>query len=179
MSKDDFFDPRNDRLARDIRNDLARAFVKRLDPDLDLAPVRELASLLLSCAPTSLHQYYNNDRLHRFQAAKKTIRDQGIEDDLKRALVLWDRELFFETHEVLEKLWMKAEGTEKLILQALIRAAGYFIHLGTGNLVGAEKMAARAYEILSKYRREVPPIKGLGLLLECLHHRKTTPPKLR
>ena len=179
MSKDDFFDPRNDRLARKIRNNLARAFVERLAPDLDLAPVRELASRLLIDAPTSLHQDYITDRIQRCQAAKETIRDQGIDDDLQRALVLWDQELFFETHEVLEKLWMKAEGTEKLILQALIRAAGYFIHLGTANLVGAETMAARAYETLSRYRREAPPIKGLGLLLECLRHRQTIPPKLR
>jgi hypothetical protein len=179
MSKDDFFDPRNDRLARDIRNNLARAFVKRLDPDLDLAPVRELASHLLSDGPTSLHQDYINDRLHRFQDVKETIRDQGIEDDLQRALVLWDQELFFETHEVLEKLWLKAEGIEKLILQALIRAAGYFIHLGTGNLVGAEKMAGKAYETLNKYKEKPLTIKGLGLLLECLRHRETTPPKLR
>ena len=179
MSKDDFFDPGNDRLARKIRNNLARAFVERLDPGLDLAPVKELASRLLSGAPTSLHQDYINDHLHRFQAVKETIRDQGIDDDLQRALVLWDNELFFETHEVLERLWMKAEGTEKLILQALIRAAGYFIHLGMGNLVGAEKMAGKAYETLSRYRREVPPINGLALLLECLRDRQTTPPKLR
>jgi predicted metal-dependent hydrolase len=179
MDKNDFFDPRNDRLARDIRNNLARTFVKRLDPDLDLTPVRELASQLLTGALTTLHKDYINDRLQLFQAVKKTIRDQDIDDDLQRSLVLWDKELFFETHEVLEKLWMKAEGTEKLILQALIRAAGYFIHLGTGNQVGAEKMAARAYETLSRYRREAHSIKGLGLLLECLHDLKTISPKLR
>ena len=179
MTEHKFFDPGNDRLARDIRNGLARAFVKRLAPDLDLQPVRELASHLLATTPAnSLHTTYVKDRLQRFQDAKKTIREQAVEDDFHRALVLWDNELFFETHEVLEELWIKAEGAEKLILQALIRAAGYFIHLGTGNKVGADKMAARAYETLSRYRRDVPPIKGFDLLLECLRYRKTVPPKL-
>ena len=180
MAEHKFFDPRNDRLARDIRNDLARVFVKRLDPELDLAPVRELASRLLTASPaTDLHIDYINDRLQRFEDAKKTIHAERIDDDLQRALVLWDNELFFETHEVLENLWLKAVGTEKLVLQAMIRAAGYFIQLGAHNQIGAEKMAARAYEILSKYRREVPPIQGLDLLLECLRLRKTVPPKLR
>jgi len=179
MSEHDFFDPRNDRLARDIRNDLARAFVKRLDPDLDLTPVTNMASFMLEATPTALHRDYINDRLLRFQAAKKTISDQEIDDDLQRSLVLWDQELFFEAHELLEALWVKAEGTEKLILQAMIRAAGYFIHLRAGNRIGADKMAGRAYETLNKYRREASRIQSLDLLLDCLDHRKTIPPKLR
>jgi hypothetical protein len=180
MGKDDFFDPRNDRLARDIRNDLARTFVKFLNPELDMSPVNELASRLLASTSTAdIHINYIKDRLRRFRAAKKTIHDEAIDDDLQRALVLWDNELFFETHELLEKLWIKAEGNEKLIFQALIRAAGYFIHLQGRNRVGAEKMAARAYETLNKYRREAPPVQGLDLLLECLRNRKSVPPKIR
>ena len=180
MTNKELFDPGNDRLARDIRNYLARTFVTRLDPELDMSPITALASRLLAATDaTDLHRDYINDRLQRFQKSKKTIHDEKIDDDLQRALVLWDNELFFETHEVLEKLWVKAVGTEKLILQALIRAAGYFIHLRTENLVGAEKMATRAYETLKRYRREVPPIQGLDLLLECLRLRKSVPPKLR
>jgi hypothetical protein len=180
MVKNDFFDPSNDRLARDIRNNLARTFVKHLDPELDMSPVTSLADrLLTTSSATKLHSDYIKDRLQRFRSAKKTISDEKIDDDLQRALVLWDNELFFETHEILEKLWMQAAGTEKLVLQALIRAAGYFIHLRGRNRVGAEKMAARAYETFSRYRRELPPIQGLGLLLECLQHRKRVPPKLR
>jgi predicted metal-dependent hydrolase len=99
-------------------------------------------------------------------------------DDFYRALVLWDNELFFETHEVLEGLWKESGGRARLILQALIRAAGYYIHLETGNQAGAEKMAARALEVLARYREEIPPFPGLDNLLQCLAQRAVRPPKL-
>ncbi|MEN8135873.1 MAG: DUF309 domain-containing protein [Thermodesulfobacteriota bacterium] len=172
------FDPRNDRLARSIRNEMARAFVKCLDPETDLGPVSQLIGRLLSGHQENVYADYVKDRQQRYLAAKATIASQRITDDFYRALVLWDNELFFETHEVLESLWMEASGTAKLILQALIRAAGYYIHLGVGNQVGAEKMAARASAVLVKYRGEVPPFPGLDNLLECLARREPVPPKL-
>jgi hypothetical protein len=172
------FDPRNDRLARDIRNKMARAFVKCLDPEDDLGPVNKLTDHLLAGHSEDIYADYVKDRQHRYLTAKSTITSQKIDDDFYRALVLWDNELFLETHEVLESLWIEASGTPKLILQALIRAAGYYIHLGVGNQPGAEKMAARACEILNKYRGEVPPFPGLNNLLECLTRREPVPPKL-
>ena len=172
------FDPRNDRLARDIRNKMARAFVKCLDPEADLGPVDKLAGRLLAGDPGNVYGDYISDRQHRDLAAKATITSQKITDNFYRALVLWDNELFFETHEVLESLWLEASGTAKLILQALIRAAGYYIHLGVGNQPGAEKMAARAWEVLHKYRGEVPPFPGLDNLLACLARLESVPPKL-
>lgn len=178
MSHDQFFDPLNDRQARDIRNDLARTFVTCLDPATDLAPVHELAAQLLADHPGPVYENYVSDRLARYLAAKASIASQAIKDDYYRALVLWDHELFFETHEVLEPLWQKATGPAQLILQALIRAAGYYIHLGTGNQTGAEKMAARAWEVLSRYREEIPPFPGLENLLHCLERREPLPPKL-
>jgi hypothetical protein len=172
------FDPRNDRLARDIRNQMARAFVKCLDPGADLGPVNKLIGRLLSGHHGNVYADYVKDRQQRYLAAKSTITSQKIDDDFYRALVLWDNALFFETHEILEALWINSSGTHKLILQALIRAAGYYIHLGTGNQSGADKMAGRAWEVLHKYRGEIPPFPGLDNLLKCLARRESVPPKL-
>ena len=172
------FDPRNDRLARDIRNQMARAFVKCLDPEADLGPVNKLTDRLLTGHPENIYTDYVRDRQQRYLAAKLTITGQKINDNFYRALVLWDKELFFETHEVLESLWINSSGTHRLILQALIRAAGYYIHLGTGNQSGAEKMAVQAWEVLNKYHREVPPFPGLDNLLACLARLESVPPKL-
>lgn len=172
------FDPRNDRLARDIRNKMARAFVGCLSPDDDLGQVNQLAATFLAKHSRNIYEDYIRDRKQRYLEAKATITRQKINDDFYRALVLWDNELFFETHEVLESLWMKSSGTAKLILQALIRAAGYYIHLETGNQIGAEKMAGRAYKVLTKYRGEVPSFAGLDNLLECLEKLEPLPPKL-
>lgn len=172
------FDPRNDRLARDLRNQMARIFVKHLDPEADLGQVNLLTARLLAGHSKDVYTDYVNDRQQRYLAAKSTITHQKIYDNFYRALVLWDNELFFETHEVLESLWVESSGTPKLILQALIRAAGYYIHLEVGNQAGAIKMAARALEILNKYRDEIPPFPGIDNLLKCLKCREPAPPKL-
>lgn len=172
------FEPRNDHTAREIRNQLARAFVQRLDPDADLGPVVELAGRLLLKHPREVYAAYIKERQHRYAAAKSAINSGKINDDFHRALVLWDHELFFETHEILEKLWKKAAGPEKLVLQAMIRAAGYFIHLADSNQAGADKMAARSVEILRTYREKVPSFPGLERLIECLDRKESAAPKL-
>lgn len=178
MAEDDFFDTRNNRLARDIRNLLGKAFVKRLDPDLDLTPVEEMAREFLSKDPGPLYENYIKDRLARFHSAKNAISKQAISDDYYRALALWDQQLFFEVHEVLESLWIKATGNRKLILQALIRAAGVYIHLANHNKKGAEKMAARAKEVLEKHRGDIPTFPGLESLINCMARIDLPPPKL-
>ena len=178
MAEHDFFDTRNDRLARDIRNKLGRAFVNRLDQDLDLTPVEELAGNFLAEDNGVVYEKYILERLARFRSAKHHISLNKICDNYYRALVLWDHELFFETHEVLESLWMQASGNSKLILQALIRAAGVYIHLANHNMKGAEKMATKAIEILENYKAEIPPFQGLEKLITCLADLEQNPPKL-
>ena len=178
MANIDFFDTLNDRLARDIRNALGKAYVKRLDPALDLLPVEEMAESFLAKNPGAIYENYILERLTKFRSARQHIFDNKISDHYYRALVLWDHQMFFETHEVLESLWMKAAGKQKLILQALIRAAGVYIHLANHNLKGAEKMAARAKEILETYKEEIPPFPGLEKLIKCLTNLDPIPPKL-
>jgi len=178
LHKDNSFNPLNDRIARDIRNELAAVFVKHLGQEIEFDPTANLAAKLKTKYSDHVYQNYIKDRQLRFLTATKTITDQKITDNFYRALVLWDNELFFEVHEILELIWMKASGTNKLIIQAMIRAAGFYIHLATGNLKGANKMAGRAYEVLSKYHEEVPPFPGLNKLLQCLKSQEVVPPKL-
>jgi len=178
MSAEKLFDPKNDRLARDIRNQLARAFVRQLEANLDLRPVDALAARFLAEKPGAPYEGYINDHLTLFRAAKNIIDSRQIKENFYRALVLWDQGLFFETHEVLEPLWKDATGSEKLILQALIRAAGVYIHMGTDNLAGATKMAARAVETLTRYHDLVPPFPGLDRLIDSLKILDPHPPQI-
>ena len=178
MNNSTSFDPRNDHAAREIRNRLAETLVKCLDPGFDLGPVAELAEQLLLKHPQEVYADYIIDRQHRYAAAKSTINTGKISDPFQQALVLWDHELFFETHAALEPLWKEAPGTRKLILQAMIRAAGYYLHLAESNQAGAENMAARATPILHEYRDEVPYFPGLDRLIKSLDQRAAIPPKL-
>ena len=59
---------------------------------------------------------------------------------LAAAAVLYEAGLYFETHEVLEPLWMRALGAEREALQGLIQVAVGFQHLANGNLEGARAL---------------------------------------
>ena len=59
---------------------------------------------------------------------------------LADAATLYEAGLYFETHEVLEPLWMRAAGAEREALQGLIQVAVGFQHLANGNLGGARAL---------------------------------------
>ena len=172
------FDPFADRLCRDIRNDLSAAFVRGLARQ-DLAPVEAAAAGFLSRDLPGLYRDYIAARLKKYRQALALIQVRRLDSTLARALVLWDEELFFEVHELLEPAWLAAVGQEKMILQALIRAAGTYVQLERGNREGARKMAARAQATLAANRAVVSPLFDLDLLLDKLGRLDPMPPRLR
>lgn len=145
---------------------------------LDLAPAQKIAERYLATDLEPIHRQYIDDHMQRYSRALERIRLQYIHDDFRRALVLWDEELFFEVHEILEHTWMNAAGKRKLILQAMIRAAGMYIHLEHGNTKGATSMAAKAVAAFEVNRSEVPDFLDLDLLLSKLRRVDPVPPKL-
>ncbi len=65
-------------------------------------------------------------------------------DDFVRGIELFNAGRYFESHEVLERVWLLAEGTDKAVLQGLIQAAAALLHLERGNLVGARSMTLKS-----------------------------------
>jgi hypothetical protein len=63
---------------------------------------------------------------------------------LARAARLADRGLHFEVHELLEPLWLRAEGQERVGLQGLIQAAVALHHAAGGNREGALSLLVEA-----------------------------------
>ena len=124
------FDPFNDRRARDIRNELSKQFCSALAAG-DLAPLQARGRALLVDPTASAYADYVTDRMARYEKTGRSILGNAL-SSFHQALVLWDHELFFEVHELLEELWMKAVGDEKKALQAMIRAAGGYVHLASG-----------------------------------------------
>ena len=88
-----------------------------------------------------------------YAKALAIIARTDAEDALAKALVLWDLGLFFEVHEILEQAWHGAHGAEKEILQAMIRAAGFYIKGEYGYFEAGAKMAGRAVAALEKNRQ--------------------------
>ncbi len=170
------FQPFQDRLSRDIRNGLSRALSRAL-AEGDMAPVEILASSLLCRNLGSCYCNYIKSRLERYRQAFAQIR-AGKDDPLRHGLILWNLQLFFEVHEVLEHAWLHAQGRRKLLLQAMIRAAGVYIKLEYGYRRQAAKMAAKAGVVLEE---EIDVLRGYfepEELLAALRDLSSEPPTL-
>lgn len=160
------FNPFQDRRSRDIRNGLSTAFigaVAQLDPD----PFRRATAGYLEESLADCYREYITERLRRYETALTRFREERP-DSLWRAAVLWDLHLFFELHELLEKFWLNAEGEEKQLLQAMIRAAGVYIKLEYGYRKAAVKMAGRALPVLAAHRALLSPFFDPEPLLNAL-----------
>ncbi len=70
-------------------------------------------------------------------------------DDFVRGIELFNAERYYESHEVLERVWLRAEGTDKAVLQGLIQAAAALLHLERGNLIGARSLWAKSQSNLA------------------------------
>ena len=79
---------------------------------------------------------------------------------LQKSVLLFNRHLFFEVHEVLEPPWMQEQGEIKKFLQGLIQVAVAFYHLERGNLAGTRSLL---HEGLIKIAPHSPACLGLEL----------------
>lgn len=170
------FEPFQDRLSRDIRNELSAALPRALR-QMDLAPVRAVAARYLQPEPAPCYVDYIEARLAGYAEALAIIDRTHAEGALGRALVFWDLGLFFEVHEILEQAWHGARGAEKEIFQALIRAAGFYIKGEYGYFEAGAKMAGRAVAALEKNREACSGF-DLDALLASLRRLDPVPPKL-
>jgi hypothetical protein len=82
---------------------------------------------------------------------------------LGRFWELFEEQDFFESHEVLEDLWMETAGGERNLYKGLIQIAVSLHHLQTGNLRGARKVFGTARELLQPYQP-----RGAGVRLDRL-----------
>lgn len=170
------FDPFRDRLSRDIRNDLSASLLDCLHKAA-LTPARQVAERFLAAQPGPEHTAYINDRLTRYDQFLAQVSD-GPDDVLWQGLLLWDLGLFFEVHEILEHAWLHAQGAEKELLQAMIRAAGFYIKGEFGFFEGAQKLAARALPVLEAHRDRLARYCQPERLLTALRERHPQPPLL-
>lgn len=172
------FDPFRDRQARQIRNILSSAFVQSLQ-DLNPDAFLTAGAQLLKQEISADKRTYIQDRLSRYKKCFETVSRHKIQNTLEQSFVLWDAELFFEVHEILEGLWMAAQGPGKAALQGLIRAAGVYILMAGGSRQGVIKMAAKAVQALEEHGSALSYFPSPEVLLASLKNLDPVPPKLR
>jgi predicted metal-dependent hydrolase len=81
---------------------------------------------------------------------------------------LFNSRKFFEAHEALEEVWLKAEGGQKTFLHGLIQVAAAFHHHSKGNQAGFRSLLGKGLNKLDKFGDHVEGI-DLGALREQLH----------
>ena len=79
---------------------------------------------------------------------------------VRKGVLLFNHQLFFEVHEVLEAQWIQEVDPERRFLQGLIQIAVAFYHLGNHNLGGAISLLDDG---LDKIRPHAPAYLGLAL----------------
>ncbi len=72
----------------------------------------------------------------------------------QEGLRLFNREEFFEAHDVLEELWSETKGPERKFLQGLIQASVALFHFGNENYGGAKKLYHSSRNYLAPYGEE-------------------------
>jgi hypothetical protein len=63
-------------------------------------------------------------------------------------VLFFNRQDYFEAHEVWEDLWADSHGAERRFYQGLIQAAVGLFHFGNGNLGGARKLYRSSYDYM-------------------------------
>jgi len=82
--------------------------------------------------------------------------EHGIAEGVR----LFNRQQFFEAHEALEAVWLKARGHQKTFLHGLIQVAAAFHHHTRGNPAGFRSLLGKGCAKLEKFG---PQAEGLDL----------------
>ncbi|MFZ7128057.1 MAG: DUF309 domain-containing protein [Desulfobacterales bacterium] len=171
------FDPFGDRPSRDIRNTLSEAFVAAWrDHESNYTAVAED---LKRRHPDPVYKGYIDERLGRYRAALEDLRKTARPGLLEEVMILWNRGLFFEVHEVLEIDWHETRGVQREIRKTLIQAAGVYMHRESGRCQAAEKLGLKACTRLMDLKAHFKAIANLDELCRGLRSPDAAPPILR
>ena len=76
---------------------------------------------------------------------------------------LFNSQKFFEAHEALEEVWLKAKGKEKTLLHGLIQIAAAYHHHSRGNTAGFQSLLEKGLGKLSQFGKVVYGVNLAGL----------------
>ncbi len=170
------FDPFRDRISRDIRNTLSEAFVEAWQGGP--GGFESHAAKLRQRHAQPAYRNYIDRRLANYRRAVEDRRKLDDPDLVEEMIVLWNRKLFFEVHELLECHWHEARGERREVLKTLIQAAAVYVHREAGRLAAAQKMGRRVSGRLDALRVHLDAIRNLDALREALAD-PAEPPRLK
>ena len=69
-----------------------------------------------------------------------------------RGISLFNRQKFFEAHEVWEEIWQRSHQVDRRFLQGLIQAAAFLLKVEAENLNGSRRLHDRSVDKLKAYQ---------------------------
>src|ERR1700730_4656993 len=82
------------------------------------------------------------------------VKSAPAQDLFKHGIELFNRQSFFECHEVLEELWKPERGPRRLFLQSVIHLAVAFYHHQQRTPAGTERQLRKGLKKLAGYLPE-------------------------
>ena len=171
------FDPFNDRLSRDIRNTLSETFADALARK-EPSEYRAAAEKWLAEKLAAGYVNYIQDRLHRYDLVLEKIIASRLDDAMLQSLVLWNKGLFFEFHDHLERIWQITTGDEHQALKGFIQAAGVYIHMEYNRQNAAKNLSIKSLNLIRRYSHCLAFITNLDVLTKRLENSDPVAPKL-
>ena len=113
-----------------------------------------------------------------YRDAMADVRTLGYTDPRFQAIVLWNHQLFFELHELLETIWVGSREPDRSALKGWIQAAGAFVHHRRGKSDAACGLAGRARKYLVQCQDVLGFIGNLDVLIDALGPPLGEPPQL-
>lgn len=74
-----------------------------------------------------------------------------MKEALEEGIRLFNTQKYFEAHEALEAVWLKAEGEEKIFLHGLIQVAAAFHHYTRSNPAGFRSLLEKGWRKLERF----------------------------
>ncbi len=173
----DRFDPFADRLARDIRNQLSEAFITSVR-QMTTTPLTDGVGNLSADHLAEVYRSYITSQMVRYQNVLDQIHSKGLNEIWQQVVIIWNHQLFFEVHELLESLWQPSRGDRRQALKGLIQAAGVYVHLGRNHQKAAAGLAKRAIGHLEQCGDQLSHLQGIRDLIHKLHRLDRLPPHL-
>jgi predicted metal-dependent hydrolase len=94
--------------------------------------------------------------------------NEGIAEGIR----LFNRQKYFEAHEALESVWLKAQGSQKAFLHGLIQVAAAFHHHTRGNPAGFRSLLEKGCAKLEEFGAAAERLDLSGLMLELRRWRE-------
>jgi uncharacterized protein len=101
---------------------------------------------------------FYGSRRNRAPYERMDIGPTSMDDAFRNGIRLFNSTKFFECHEVLEAMWLKEQGEEKVFLHGLIQVAAAFHHYTRRNHAGFRSLLEKGWTKLERFgniRREI------------------------